>query len=96
MNADYLLACGIVWCKTADPEAGWELVDALESKDCRVRALAHALLVDGGEYSLRLLESALAAGAVSPEAASSCMAEIIRKLRIGPVVEHQPMNLREV
>jgi len=26
MNPDYMLACGIVWRKTADPEAGWELV----------------------------------------------------------------------
>jgi hypothetical protein len=78
MNADYLLACGIVWQKTADPEAGWELVDALESNDFRIRALAQTLLVDRGEDSMPLLESALATGAVGPEAAASCMAEILR------------------
>ena len=25
MDVDYMLACGIVLRKTADPEAGWEL-----------------------------------------------------------------------
>lgn len=83
MNADYLLACGIVWHKTADPEAGWELVDALESADSRIQAMAQAILVDTGEQSMRLLESALAAGAVSPEAAGSCMAEILRTQQTG-------------
>jgi hypothetical protein len=81
MNADYMLACGIVWHKTADLEAGWELVEGLESADPRVRVLAQALLVDSGEHSMRLLESALAAGAVSPEAAGPCMAEILRSSR---------------
>jgi hypothetical protein len=33
MDANYVLACGIVWRKTADPEAGWELAQALESPD---------------------------------------------------------------
>lgn len=78
MNPDYMLACGIVWRKTADPEAGLELVEGLESPDLKVRALAQALLIDGAENSMRLLESALAAGVVSPEAAGPCMAEILR------------------
>jgi len=33
MDVNYTLACGIVWRKTADPEAGWELVAALKSSD---------------------------------------------------------------
>jgi hypothetical protein len=78
MNPEYMIACGIVWRKTADPEAGLELVDGLESPDPRVRALAQALLIDGAESSMCLLESALAAGVVSPEAAGRCMAEIFR------------------
>jgi hypothetical protein len=78
MNPDYMLACGIVWRKTADPEAGLELLEGLESSDLRVRALAQALLIDGAENSMRLLESALTAGVVSPEAAGPCMAEILR------------------
>ena len=32
MDADYMLACGVVWRKTADPEAGWDLVDGLKSR----------------------------------------------------------------
>jgi hypothetical protein len=78
MDANYLLACGIVWRKDADPEAGWELVEALESRDPRLRLLAQALLVDNGEDSMRLLENAVAAGVVSPQVAGPCMAEILR------------------
>jgi HEAT repeat protein len=78
MNPDYMLACGIVWHKTADPEAGLELVEALDSPDLSLRSLARALLVDGDEDSLRLLEGALIAGVVSPEAASGCIADILR------------------
>ncbi len=78
MNSDYMIACGIVWRKTADPEAGRELIEALESPDRQVRALAQALLIDGAEESMCLLENALAEGVVSPEAAGPCMAEILR------------------
>lgn len=78
MDANYMLACGIVWRKTADPEAGWELVEGLESSDPRLRSLAQALLVDNAEDSMCLLESAVVAGVVSPQVAGPCMAEILR------------------
>jgi hypothetical protein len=78
MDANYMLACGIVWRKTGDPEAGWELVDALESPDPRLRLLAQSLLLENGEDSMDLLESAVAGGIVSPEVAGPCMAEILR------------------
>ena len=78
MNADYMLACGIVWRKTADPEAGWDLVEGLESRDPEVRVLAQTLLVESGENSMGLLESALALGIVDPDVAGPCMAEIFR------------------
>ena len=78
MDADYMLTRGMVWRKTADPELGWELVQALESYDSRLRSLAKALLVDNGEELMRFLESAVAAGVVSPQVAGSCMAEILR------------------
>lgn len=78
MEASYVLACGIVWRKTADPEAGWELVEALESADPRLRSLAQALLVESGEPSMDLLENAVATGKVSPQIAAPCMAEILR------------------
>ena len=62
MNPDYLLACAIVWRKTADAEAGLELLEGLDSPDPGVRTLSRALLIDDEENSLRLLEGALAAG----------------------------------
>lgn len=78
MDPVYMLACGIVWRKTADPEAGWELVEALDSTDPCMRLLAQSLLVENGEHSMDLLESAVAGGLISPEAAGPCMAEILR------------------
>jgi len=78
MDIDYVLACGIVWRKTADPEAGRELIEGLESEDPQLRLLAQTLLVEGGESSMGLLENALAAGVVNADVAGPCMAEILR------------------
>src|ERR1035437_4663609 len=78
MDVDYMLACGVVWRKTADPEAGWELVKGLESRDPKLRLLAQTLLVESGDNSMGLLESALASGVVNPNVAGPCMAEILR------------------
>ena len=91
MNADYMLACGVVWRKTADPEAGWDLVDGLKSMDPAVRLLAETLLVASGERSMGLLESALAAGIVDPDIAGPCMVEILR-IRQGKQLTRQPVN----
>jgi len=85
MNADYMLACGVVWRKTADPEAGWDLVDGLKSRDPEVRLLAQTFLVESGESSMGLLESALALGIVDPDVAGPCMAEILRSRHAKPV-----------
>ncbi|HEV2400229.1 MAG TPA: hypothetical protein VGS27_25045 [Candidatus Sulfotelmatobacter sp.] len=78
MDADYIVACGIVWRKTADPMAGQELVEALESNDQELRTLAQSLLAECGEVSMSLLESAVATGVLNPELAGPCMAEILR------------------
>jgi hypothetical protein len=78
MDPVYMLACGIVWRKTADPEAGWELVEGLESSDPCLRLLAHSLLVETGEQSMDLLENAVATGRASPQVVGPCMAEILR------------------
>ena len=91
MNADYMLACGVVWRKSADPEAGWELLEGLESRDPALRVLAHTLLVESGDNSIGLLESALAAGVVNPDVAGPCMAEILR-IRYAKPVTGQRMN----
>ena len=78
MNPDYMLACGIVWCKAADPEAGWELIEGLKCSDPNVRSLAQKLLLENGEESMHLLECALTNGEVSSETAGPCIAEILR------------------
>ena len=93
MDATYVLACGIVWRKTADPEAGWELVEALESPDPCLRLLAQSFLVENGEDSMDLLEGAVARGVLSPEVAGPCMAEILRsgqarQIRRQPIPQH--------
>jgi hypothetical protein len=91
MNTDYMLACGVVWRRTGDPEAGWDLVDGLKSGDPEVRVLAQTLLVENGENSMGLLESALAVGIVDPEVAGPCMAEILR-IRQTKQLTKQPTN----
>ena len=78
MEPDYIVACGIVWRKTADPVAGSELVEGLQSEDREIRSLAQRVLAESGEASMSLLESALAAGLVTPESAGPCLAVILR------------------
>ena len=81
MQIDYMLACGIVWRRTADPVAGWELIEGLGSEDPRIQEIAKTLLVECGEPSMKLLESAVAVGIVSPAAAGPCIAEILGAYR---------------
>lgn len=90
MNVDYMLACGIVWQKKADPTAGWELIAALGSSDPWEREIAQTILVDAGERSMDLLEDAIRAGFVSPEAAGACMAEILRTRTQLPIAYSVP------
>ena len=78
MKADYIVACGVAWRKTADPVAGWELVEGLQSEDQEVSLLAQTLLAESGEASMSLLESAVVTGAINPERAGPCMAAILR------------------
>lgn len=91
MNVDYMLACGVVWRKTADPEAGWDLIDGLKSTDPEVRLLAQTFLVESGENSMGLLESALVAGIVDPSVACPCLAEIFR-IRYAKQMTRPPVN----
>jgi hypothetical protein len=78
MDTDYMLACGIVWGKVADPEAGWELLEGLKSADPTVRSLAQKLLLENAAESMRLLECALTNGELSPESAGPCIAQLLR------------------
>lgn len=88
MDANYILACGIVWRKTADPEAGWELVEALQFSNPNLRMLAQTFLIETGKDSMELLEGAVARGAVSPEVAGPCMAEILRRGQARQICAH--------
>lgn len=84
MQVDYIVACGVAWRKTADPVAGVELIEGLQSEDHEVRLLAQSLLAESGEISMNLLEAAVAIGAVNPDFAGPCMATILRsQKRIG-------------
>lgn len=84
MEADYIVACGVVWRKTLDPVAGTELVESLQSEDQEIRLLAQTILAESGAASMSLLESAVSNGLVNPEFAGPCMAAILRSQnRIG-------------
>jgi hypothetical protein len=78
MNADYMVACGIVWRKTADPDAGWELVEALASPDPELRQFARDMLAQRRDNAMTLLEGAVGAGVLTPEVAGPCMVELFR------------------
>jgi hypothetical protein len=78
MDETFILACGIVWRSTAEPEAGWSLVAALDSPDPSIRSLAEAMLAGGSDESLALLEAAVEAGVVSPERAAPCISQLLQ------------------
>lgn len=67
IDLESLLATGIVFRNTADPEAGWKLLEGLESPDPDLRMLAQTFLVEGGSASMSILEGALSTGAVSTD-----------------------------
>jgi hypothetical protein len=83
MDAQYMLACGIVWRKSADPDAGWELVEALTSPDPELRQFARDMLVQRRDNAMALLEDAVGAGILTPEVAGPCMMELLRAGRSG-------------
>lgn len=58
MNTETLLACGVLFRSTADPEAGCKLLEGLESRDPALRIMAKTFLVEGGSASLSILEEA--------------------------------------
>lgn len=79
MDSLYVIACGIVWAKTDDPEAGEELVLALGSDDEEERCVAQVLLAEAGPSSIRLLERALTAGRIKPQQALPCMQKLMQR-----------------
>ena len=83
MDFNYMLACGIVWSKTADPDAGWELVEALASPDPELRQFARDMLIHRRDNAMALLEGAVGAGVLTPEVAGPCIVELLRAGRPG-------------
>ena len=83
MDANYMLACGIVWSKTADPDAGWELVEALTSSDPELRQFAWEMLLHRRENAMAILEGAVGTGVLTPEVAGPCIVELLRAGRTG-------------
>ena len=73
-----MVACGIIWRNTADVDAGWELVAALGSPDPGLRQIARQMLVERRDNAMALLEAAITAGILTPEAAWPCMGELLR------------------
>lgn len=73
-----MVACGIIWRNTADPDAGWELVAALSSPDPELRHIARQMLAEQRDDAMALLEKAVTAGIVTPEVAGPCMSELLR------------------
>jgi hypothetical protein len=83
MDPDYMMACGIVWSKTADPDAGWELVEGLASPDRELRQFAWKMLLHRRDNAMALLEGAVGTGVLTPEVAGPCIVELLRAGRTG-------------
>lgn len=83
MDAEYVLACGIVWRKSADPDAGWELVEALASPDPELRQFAWEMLLHRRDNAMAILEGAVGTGVLTPEVAGPCIVELLRAGRTG-------------
>jgi hypothetical protein len=83
MDPDYMLACGIVWSKTADPYAGSELVEGLASPDPELRQFAWKMLLHRRDKAMAILEGAVGTGVLTPEVAGPCIVELLRAGRTG-------------
>ena len=83
MDANYMLACGIVWSKTADPDAGWELVEALASPDPELRQFARDMLLHRRDNAMAILEGAVGSGVLSPQVAGPYIVELLQAGRTG-------------
>jgi hypothetical protein len=72
-----LLLCGNLWQSLGDQQAGWELIRCLRSSDPRVRDAAQEYLVEAGPRSIKLLQAAVASGALEGAIAADCMVTVL-------------------
>ena len=92
-NEEYIVACGVVWQREFDREAGEELTRALADTDLQLRLLAGELLLCGGDRSLQLLEVAIQDGTLTPMDAAPCMAALVaRRLGCYPAPFPEPSS----
>lgn len=70
----------MVWCRSGEKDAGWELVRALNDADSEIREIASSALVEAGPPSLSLIEAALTLKEITPEQAAPCLLQILAKL----------------
>ena len=75
-----LLLCGNLWQNLGDQQAGWELIRHLRSSDPEVRWVAQEYLLEAGPRSIRLLQSAVASGALEGPIAVDCIVELLSDL----------------
>jgi hypothetical protein len=68
-----LLPCGDLWQSLGDHVAGWEPIRCLRSSDPQVRGAAQEYLVEAGPRSIKLLQAAVASGALESAVAAECM-----------------------
>jgi len=80
MELGFVYACGILWCRTREQDAAWELVRALNSSDEEIRDMARIALAEGGAESLSFLEMALSTNEITPEQAAPCLLDILAVL----------------
>ena len=80
MESGFVYACGILWCRTREEDAAWELVRALKSSDQEIRDMARIALTEGGAESLSFLEMALSTNQITPEQAAPCLLDILATL----------------
>jgi len=85
-----MVACGIIGRNSADEDAGWELVAALGSPDPGLRQIARQMLSERRDNAMALLEAAVTAGILTPEAAWPCMGELLRADGLSVILVRPP------
>lgn len=72
-----LLLSGNLWQTLGDQQAGWDLIRHLRSSDPETRGAAQEYLLEAGPRSIKLLQSAVASGALEGVIAVDCIAALL-------------------
>jgi hypothetical protein len=85
-----LLLCGNSWQSLGDQESGWELVRCLRSPDPHIRGAAQEYLAEAGPRSIKLLQAAVASGALEGAVAAECMVTLLNGMSFADS-PHEPV-----